>query len=97
MIRSFRDRDAQDLFRRGRPRRLPPSIVRTALRKLTMLHAASSLADLRAVPGNRLEKLVGDREGTYSIRVNDQWRICFAWRDGDAYDVEITDYHQSEV
>jgi proteic killer suppression protein len=64
-----------------------------AQRKLAMLDAAESLGDLRGPPGNRLEKLTGDREGQHSIRVNDQWRICFRWRDGDALDVEITDYH----
>ena len=93
MIRSFRDRDTEELFARGRPRRLPASILRTALRKLAMLNAASSLADLRVPPGNRLEKLAGDRHGRYSIRINDQWRVCFVWSEGDAYEVEITDYH----
>ena len=93
MIRSFRDRDTQRLFDRERPRRLPAPIHRRALRKLVMLNAATRLGDLRAPPGNRLEKLSGDRQGQYSIRINDQWRICFAWSEGDAYDVEITDCH----
>ena len=93
MIRSFRDRDAEKLFDRERPHRLPASIHRRGLRKLAMLNAAASLGDLRAPPGNRPEKLSGDREGQYSIRINDQWRICFVWFEGDAYDVEITDYH----
>ena len=66
---------------------------RTALRKLEMLHAAKELRDLRVPPGNRLEPLHGDREGQHSIRINDQWRVCFVWQDGDAYGVEITDYH----
>ena len=93
MIRTFRDRDTERLFRREQPRRLPASLLRSALRKLVVLHSAADLSDLRVPPGNRLEKLVGDRAGQYSIRINDQWRICFAWREGDAYDVEITDYH----
>jgi len=93
MIRSFRERDTEALFARERPRRLPVSILRTALRKLAMLNAATTLADLRVPPGNRLEKLAGDRQGQHSIRINDQWRICFVWLEGDAYDVEITDYH----
>lgn len=69
------------------------AIERAALRKLDMLDAADELRILSALPGNRLERLHGDREGQYSIRVNDQWRVCFSWHDGDAYDVEITDYH----
>jgi len=93
VIRSFRGRDTEELYDRGRPRRLPVSILRTALRKLAMLNAATTLADLRAPPGNRLEKLAGDRQGQYSIRINDQWRVCFVWLEGDAYEVEITDYH----
>jgi proteic killer suppression protein len=93
MIRSFRDRDTERLFRRETRTKIIRSIQRSALRKLWMLDAAESLDDLRAVPGNRLEKLGGDRAGQYSIRINDQWRICFRWTDGDAYDVEIVDYH----
>ena len=93
MIRSFRGRDTERLFNRERPRRLPPTVLRTAQRKLAMLNAATDLADLRVPPGNRLEKLTGDRKGEYSIRINDQWRICFTWREGDAHDVEITDYN----
>ena len=93
MVRSFRDRDTEKLFHRERPRRLPASVRRTALRKLAVLNAATDLADLRVPPGNRLGKLAGDREGQCSIRINDEWRVCFVWRDGDAYDVEITDYH----
>lgn len=92
MIRSFRDRDTERLFNRERPRRIPAAIHRPGLRKLAILHAATDLADLRVPPGNRLERLIGDREGQWSIRINDQCRICFAWRDGDAHDVEITDY-----
>jgi proteic killer suppression protein len=93
MIRSFRDPETERLFGREGSRRIPPSIQAVALRKLTYLHAANSLADLRLPPGNRLEKLGGDRTGQHSIRINERWRICFEWRDGDAYAVEIVDYH----
>lgn len=92
MIRNYADRDTERLFRREVVRRWPTDLQRAALRKLLVLDAAEALDDLRSPPGNRLEKLLGDRGGQYSIRVNDQWRICFRWRDGDAYDVEITDY-----
>ena len=93
MIRSFRDSDTEALFQRRRTRRLPASLQRVALRKLVILDAAESLSDLRVPPGNRLEPLKGDRAGQHSIRINDQWRICFAWRATDAFDVEIVDYH----
>ncbi len=93
MIRSFRSEEAERLFRRERSRRLPPDIQRSAQRKLAILDAADTLEDLRSPPGNRLEQLSGTRVGQYSIRVNDQWRICFRWSDGDVEDVEITDYH----
>ena len=93
MIRSFRDRETARLFERQPARRLPPDIQRVALRKLRQLDAAVDLADLRVPPGNRLERLVGNRAGQYSIRINDQWRICFRWQAGDAYDVAIADYH----
>lgn len=93
MIRHFADAAAEALFRRERPKRLPHDLHRRALRKLVMLDSAENLQDLGVPPGNRLEKLSGDRQGQYSIRINDQWRICFTWRDGDAYAVEITDYH----
>jgi proteic killer suppression protein len=93
MIRVFRDKEAEAIFRREPVKRIPPPVQRPALRKLVLLDAAESLDDLRVPPGNRLEKLSGDREGEYSIRINDQWRICFRWEDGDAYEVEITDYH----
>ena len=92
MIRSFRSRDVQRLFSDQDVRRFR-SFERVARRKLLLLHRAVSLQDLRAPPGNRLEELKGDRKGQYSIRINDQWRICFAWHEGDAFDVEITDYH----
>jgi toxin HigB-1 len=93
MIRSFRDKETERLFRREPVKKIPPRVQRPALRKLLLLDAAESLDDLRMPPGNRLEKLSGDREGQYSIRVNDQWRICFYWEDGDAREVEFTDYH----
>ncbi len=92
MIKSFRCEETERLFRRE-PSRKFQAIERTALRKLAMLDAATDLRVLSVLPGNRLERPRGDREGQYSIRVNDQWRICFAWREGNAYDVEITDYH----
>ena len=93
MIKSFRDQDTERLFQRQRVRKFGPAVQRIALRKLLILDAAEQIGDLRIPPGNRLEKLRGDRKGQYSIRVNDQWRICFRWHAGDAYDVEIVDYH----
>jgi len=93
VIRSFRDKDTELVFNRLPARRLPSEIVRTARRKLLILNAAERLADLRVPPGNRLEKMSGDRRGQYSIRISQRWRICFRWRDGDAYDVEIVDCH----
>lgn len=93
MIRSFHDQQAENIFQRDRVKRFSQDVQRAALRKLLILDAAESLDDLRVPPGNRLEKLKGNRKGQYSIRVNDQCRICFRWSDGDAYDVEITDYH----
>jgi proteic killer suppression protein len=92
MIRSFADRDTERLFQRERVGRFRP-FERIALRKLRMLDAAANVFDLRTPPGNRLEKLKGDRDGQWSIRINDQWRICFVWEEGDAFDVEIVDYH----
>ena len=93
MIRDFKDKETQKVFERERSRKLPSDIQQVALRKLRMLNRAETLQDLRVPPANRLEQLVGDREGQYSIRINDQWRICFLWQDGDALDVEIVDYH----
>ena len=93
MIKSFRDREKAKIFSRERSTRLPADIQQVAYRKLRMLNNAQSLADLRIPPGNRLEKLSGDREGQHSIRINDRWRICFDWRQGDAYLVEVVDYH----
>ncbi len=92
MIKSFSDRDAERLFGRESVRRLPSDLQRTMLRKLVVVDAAEALEDLRMPPGNRLEKLKGDRVGQYSIRINDQWRICFRWQDGDAHEVQLVDY-----
>ncbi len=93
MIRSFRSKETERIFARERSARYPGDIQAVALRKLRMLHHARTIADLRVPPGNRLERLRGDREDWYSIRINDQWRICFRWLEGDAFDVEIVDYH----
>ena len=93
MIKTFACKETERLFNRQFSRKLPQSIQRVARRKLEILDAAEVLQDLRIPPSNRLEKLLGDREGQYSIRINDQWRICFEWQVGDAYEVEITDYH----
>lgn len=93
MIKSFKDREAEKVFNRTPSRRLPQDLQRVAFRKLRMLHRARSLEDLRIPPANRLEPLAGDRQGRHSIRINDQWRVCFLWREGDAYEVEIVDYH----
>lgn len=93
MIRSFKDDETEKVFQRERSRKLPPNIQAVALRKLRMLNRAVTLNDLRVPPANRLEKLSGDRAGQYSIRINDRWRICFEWRESDAYQVEIVDYH----
>jgi proteic killer suppression protein len=93
VIKSFRDTETEKVFERRFSRRLPNDMQSVALRKLRMISNAVDVNDLRSPPANRLEKLHGDREGQYSVRVNDQWRICFAWRGGDAFDVEICDYH----
>ncbi len=93
MIRSFRDGETEKVFGREPRTKFARAIQRAALRKLLLLNAAESLNDLRVPPGNRLEKLSGDRVGQYSIRINNQWRICFRWLNSDAYDVEIVDYH----
>jgi len=93
VIKTFADRDTEALFERRPVRRYPAELLRIMLRKLVAVDAAETLDDLRVPPGNRLEKLKSDRPGQHSIRVNDQWRVCFRWRDGDAYEVEIVDYH----
>ena len=91
MIKSFATKQTAEIWRTGRTRGSPPAGV--TKRKLAMLEAAGNLEDLRLPPGNRLEKLKGDRQGQHSIRINDQYRICFVWRDHDAYEVEVRDYH----
>ncbi len=93
MIRSFRDKETQTVFQGRFSRRLPSDIQSIAERKLIMLHRAVTLTDLRVPPANRLEALKGDRDGQHSIRVNEQWRICFEWREDGVYNVEIVDYH----
>lgn len=93
MIRSFADREAEKIWGGVASRRLPAGIQQVARRKLRMLNAAATLDDLRIPPANRLEALKGDRKGQHSIRINDQWRICFRWKAGDAHDVQIVDYH----
>ena len=93
MIRGFRDTETERLFRRERRSKFARPLQRAALRKLLLLDAADSLDDLRVPPGNRLEKLAGQRAGQHSIRVNDQYRVCFRWEGGDALDVEVVDYH----
>ncbi len=93
MIRNFADREAEKIWRGTTSRRLPAGIQSVARRKLRMLGNAFVLDDLRIPPANRLEALKGSRKGQYSIRINDQWRICFRWIEGDAHDVEIVDYH----
>ena len=93
MIRSFRDKETEKVFARTRSRRFAGQVGRAALKKLLLLDAAETVEDLRSPPGNRLERLTGARKGQYSIRVNDQWRVCFRWERGNAADVEIVDYH----
>jgi proteic killer suppression protein len=93
MIRSFKDSDTELLWETGKSRRIPASIRIAALKKLTILHWATDLTDLAVPPGNRLEALKADRKGQHSIRINDQFRLCFRWQNGDAHDVEIVDYH----
>jgi proteic killer suppression protein len=93
MIKSFKRKETARIFERLRSTRLPQDIQQVSYRKLRMLNNAVTLDDLRIPPANRLEKLSGDRAGQYSIRINNQWRICFEWFDGDAYNVEIVDYH----
>ncbi len=93
MIRNFVDKEAEKIWQGTPSRRLPADIQAVARRKLRMLNSAATLDDLRVPPANRLEALKGDRKGQYSIRINDQWRVCFQWKDGDALDVETVDYH----
>jgi proteic killer suppression protein len=93
MIKTFRDRRTVALFEGRFVKGIDRRLIGPARRKLRMIHAASSLEELAVVPGNHLEAMQRDRKGQHSIRINRQWRLCFAWRDGDAYDVEFTDYH----
>ena len=93
MIRSFKDKEAEKIFQRNFSRKMPHDIQQIVFRKLRMLNRAITLNDLRIPRGNKLEQLQGARKGQYSIRINEQWRICFEWSNGDAYNVEITDYH----
>jgi proteic killer suppression protein len=93
MIKSFKSKETEKVFQRSFSRQLPQTIQKTAYRKLALLHSAKTLRDLLAPPANCLEMLHGDRQGQHSIRINDQWRICFVWQDGDVYEVEIVDYH----
>jgi toxin HigB-1 len=93
MIASFRDRETEELWKSGKSRRIPANLRRRAFKKLAILNAAISLDNLKIPPGNQLEALSGDRAGEHGIRINDQYRLCFVWRDGNAFDVEIVDYH----
>jgi proteic killer suppression protein len=93
MIKSFKDKETQKIFNQDYSKKLPESIQQRALRKLRMIDAAQEINDLRTPPGNRLESLKGGRNNQYSIRINRQWRICFTWNRGDAFSVEIVDYH----
>lgn len=93
MIKSFKSKEAERIYQGRYSKRIPRDIQRVAARKLEMLAAATELRSLRVPPSNHLEKLKGERAGQYSVRINDQWRICFIWKAGDAYDVEIVDYH----
>jgi toxin HigB-1 len=93
VIQSFRDKETEKLFRRERSKAIPPDLQRVALRKLVLVDAATTLLDLQLPPGNRLEALAGNRAGQHSIRINDQWRVCFRWKDGHAHEVQVVDYH----
>jgi proteic killer suppression protein len=93
VIASFRDTETEKLWQLGKSRHLPADLHRRAFKKLAILNAAIALDNLKVPPGNRLEVLRGDRSGQHSIRINDQYRVCFVWRDGNAFDVEIVDYH----
>jgi len=93
VIKTFADKRTQELYLIGKAKRFPPDVAGRAARKLEYVDLATSLDDLKVPPGNRLHRLEGDRHGQYSISVNDQWRICFRFEDGDAYDVEVCDYH----
>ena len=93
MIKSFKDKETEKIYRQEVSRKIPRDIQQVAIRKLRMINNAKNIIDLRVPSANRLEKLSGNRAGQYSIRINDQWRVCFAWKSGEAFEVEITDYH----
>jgi proteic killer suppression protein len=93
MIKTFADKETQQVFVAGKSKHLPPDLLKRAIRRLEYIDLAKTLNDLKVPPSNRLHALKGDREGQHSISINDQWRICFRFSEGDAYDVEITDYH----
>jgi proteic killer suppression protein len=93
VIKSFVDKETEKVYRREYSKKFPFDVQKVGLRKLRMINNAQSFQDLKSPPGNRLEKLKGNRKGQHSIRINDQWRVCFIWRENDAFDVEITDYH----
>lgn len=93
MIRTFADAETKRFFNTGKSRRLPADIIKRAVKRLTQLEAATIIDDLRMPPSNRLEALTGNRAGQWSIRINDQWRVCFRFKNGEAFDVEIVDYH----
>jgi len=93
VIRTFADKHTQQLYRTGKSKRLPADLIARAVRRLEFIELAVSLDDLKVPPSNRLHALKGNRGGQHSISINDQWRICFRWENGDAYNVEITDYH----
>lgn len=93
MIRNFGDKNTERIWQENYVKSIDRKVQRATMRKLELIHAAQNIADLRIPPGNRLERLVGDRRGQHSIRVNAQWRICFVWKDGGAEDVELVDYH----
>lgn len=93
MIRTFADAETESFYITGKSRRFPPDVLKRAVKRLTQINAAAVIKDLRMPPSNRLESLMGDRAGQWSIRINEQWRVCFRFENGEAYDVEIIDYH----
>ncbi|MBW2431920.1 MAG: type II toxin-antitoxin system RelE/ParE family toxin [Deltaproteobacteria bacterium] len=93
MIKTFADRHTREVYVKGKSKRIAPDIIKRAVRRLEYIDLATCLDDLKVPPSNRLHALKGDRKGQYAISINDQWRICFKFDEGDAYDVEITDYH----
>ena len=94
MIKSFKEKETEKIYRKEVSKKIPRGIQQVAIRKLRMINNAKNINDMRIPPANRLEKLSGNRKGQHSIRINDQWRVCFVWRSGEAYEVDITDYHK---